>query len=302
MAQSLGDVGTLTHYLAAFHWMIVHLGAGEVYYGQATNSWEFLASILAVLIGVVLFSTMVSSATNSLAQIQQNHADHLRQLSMVHRLGRQHHIPRELFKRITRFIRTEISELTRKRVDYNQIDILGMLSRPLYEELVYYIHVQDFQVHQLFEQTMTRNPSLLHGLIRILESLYLGTGDYLFHERAEAESIFFGSAGQFIYESSLYDEDLLLGQGRWFSEPVLWAKWFYEGSLQSKTPSRLTTIKALQFVDVIKDTPAAWTDYAKYSEDYLENLLNQREEIPFDIHMAFPSKQVADDDDSIDSG
>lgn len=282
-AYNWPDTSLGYHYLTSYHWIIFHLGVGGVTI-QPQNSGERVVAILMVLSGIVVFSGFVSSATNSLAQLQQKQAQFNRQVGLFHRFCSHNGIPRRLCKRIMRFLQVEMSQLNKQQADHHGLEILDKLSGPLYAELLYHLHRPNMSKHALLGTVVPREPHVTKRLASLIGTKYLATGDALFERGMEADSMFFVCSGELEYTREGW-EPHDVEAGRWFSEPALWVeRWHHEGCLRADAgPSRLILITAADFVQEISKAPALWANVTGYALSYLELMNESFTVVSFDI-------------------
>jgi hypothetical protein len=239
------DVGL--QYLVSLHWSLSQFSGGLEEFGPTSASERFYT----VLIWVVSFISglvMLSFLTSSLTQQYIIGGSGARQMATLKKYLNQNKIPKNLIKRLCRSAKHAISG----DLQPDSVDLLHVVSEPLRIEMHYEMYSRVVNVHPFFQDFLFQGNQTMRRICHTCMSmLLLDAGDVLFmrFEEPADPRMYFVFSGMFEYEDK-YLEKHQVGEKMWCSEPVLWAAWRHQGTLQASCDAKMVVIEAEQFQDV----------------------------------------------------
>lgn len=264
--------GIIHRYACSYHWSIAQFGVGNVGI-EAKSTAEHIFSVVVLLCALVLFSCLVSSATNALARYQQQRTDELRQFGLFRRFCRQTGIPRSLTKRAMNYLEYESRELQR-RIDHQEVGLLSRLSEPLVAELMYWKYLPHMQTNPLIDFLCRESSLVMHKVaIEALSAKLGGRNDVLLTFGEQADQVFYIIGGELHYKWRQEPDNIIRVQhGMWIGEPAIWTLWLYLGDLQAVTGCSLLVVNVQKFGEAIGKNPEIWGTAVMYAEAFVDYL------------------------------
>lgn len=200
----------------------------------------------------MLAAMIVSGLTSSLTQLNIMSSERSKQFSMLRKYLIQNRISQELALRVQRNARHAIAEQQRMMPE-DRVEVLSLISRPLYVELHYELYSPVLELHPFFERLSTALPYVMRVVCDQATSTILASaGDIIFHagEFPTTPMMYIICDGILIY-IDVADKTTVLSQGQWVSEPNLWIRWMHRGMLQATGDCRIVALDAGVFQDVL---------------------------------------------------
>lgn len=272
--NDISGAGIIHRYACSYHWSVSQFGVGNVGI-EAKSTAEHIFSVVVLLCALVLFSCLVSSATNALARYQQNRTDELRQFGLFRRFCRQIGIPRQLTKRALNYLEYE-SRMMQRNIDHNEVGLLARLSAPLVAELMYYKYLPHMQTNPLLEFLCREGSLVMHKVaIEALFSKMGGRNDVMLSFGHQADEVFYVMHGELQYSwHQQFEHRREVKVGQWVGEPSLWTMWLHLGDLIATAGIHLLVVDVVKFGEAIKKNPELWATVVMYAGAFVQHLKN----------------------------
>merc|ERR1712224_12527 len=140
----------------AAHWALTQFTPASMAV-QAHNVAERVFSIVVLLLGLVTFSSFVSSITNAMTQLRNLSTHNQNQVILLRRYLRQRNVSLELSARIIRYLKFGMVSQSQS-VQANQLSYLGLLSTPLRAELEHSVQKVNLNTHPIFGMLINSEP------------------------------------------------------------------------------------------------------------------------------------------------
>jgi hypothetical protein len=239
-------------YLTAFHWALTQFTPGSMSV-QPENPLERAFSIGVLVLGMVIFSSIISSITQVWNNLQNMSTLYDKQLWNLRRYLREQSISTELVTRLIRYAEHVIRPKLRK-VPKEEVQMLHMLPASLFMDVNLEIYDQDLEVHPLFADLLQSQRGLMQYLCRdAIQEIMLSQYGELFGPGQIAGQMYFMREGRLTYWCRHLDEKTHVGKEddhKWLGEAVLWTNWVHQGSCEAETESTVIALSSKKFVEL----------------------------------------------------
>jgi len=238
-------------YWSALHWSVTQFTPGSMHV-QPHNIMERVFAVAVLLFAMIVFSSFVSSVTNSMALLFGRNSQDSHQQWVLRKYLQQRSISRDLTIRVNRYI-SFMLEAKRNSIQHEDVLFLDLLSGPLLDELNFELHSDHLMVHPFLAELGRQMPAVLRKLCSIaVKNVSLSRGDALFSPGASCTEMYIVVSGLLSYKQEHQgDAHELLRNGNWCSEAVLWTPWYHRGRMRSKQDSQLVAIDSSKFREVL---------------------------------------------------
>eukprot|EP00448_Togula_jolla_P038783 CAMPEP_0170635714 /NCGR_PEP_ID=MMETSP0224-20130122/37377_1 /TAXON_ID=285029 /ORGANISM="Togula jolla, Strain CCCM 725" /LENGTH=336 /DNA_ID=CAMNT_0010965249 /DNA_START=30 /DNA_END=1037 /DNA_ORIENTATION=+ len=239
-------------YLTSLHWSLTQLTPGSMDV-QPQNIPERAVAVMVLVLGLVVFSSIVSSITAAMNSLKSITARYNRQRWVLRRFLREQGISPELITRVTVYSDNIIKPRLRE-VSLSDVELLKLLPRSLYMDVVLELNDQDIEVHPFFRALHVTNRVVMQKVCNVaLQQVVLSEGDVLFSLGETAHSMFFVKSGEMKYARLRHNhtwEREQLEKKHWFCEAVLWTAWVHQGNMRANSDSELSAVDSLKLQEV----------------------------------------------------
>lgn len=272
------DRSDVFQYMTSFHWSMAQLTLGAIEV-SATNSWERAYSIVLLLCGLLFSATLVSSLSATLIDFQMRMNETHQKVRTLRNFLRQHKVDTTLCHRVMQQAEQRVAN--KEKLTDEDVPALSMLSASLRAELRFQIFCPYIQRHPLFRLWV----NLSHVTARQLcfddggrgsavNFLFLQPLDELFVSGTKSDTAYYFISGELSYiqdpESSPVDSltKVPVQEGRWLSEPSLWAHWIHVGTAEAFSQCQILCIAAAGVVRTIQKHQVIKEISTEYSSHY----------------------------------
>lgn len=243
-------------YLTALHWALTQFTPASMEV-VPHNSAERIFAMFTVLLGVVTFSSFVSSITGSMAQMRMINMDRHRLIDSVRRFILNHRLSLDTGMRIHNFVRTNDSRVRKRDVDVSVLNRLpDMLRLDLRREMFLPVLIK----HPLFwhHQRCIKDTSLSRICDMAMSEKFLGgEADQCFSYGQRANEMYFVSSGGCRYilgpnsdqQQNTTIHDVM--EGSMVAEATLWVVWHYRGSLDTNGTCDLMALNLQRYLNAV---------------------------------------------------
>eukprot|EP00747_Dinoflagellata_sp_TGD_P194498 gnl/TRDRNA2_/TRDRNA2_61986_c0_seq1.p1 gnl/TRDRNA2_/TRDRNA2_61986_c0~~gnl/TRDRNA2_/TRDRNA2_61986_c0_seq1.p1 ORF type:complete len:742 (+),score=129.03 gnl/TRDRNA2_/TRDRNA2_61986_c0_seq1:103-2328(+) len=267
---------TYTRYFISLHWSITQFTPGSMPV-QPQNLQERFFSILVLLLGLVVFSSFVSSITATMNRLRNLSAAQATQYWLLRKYFREHKISHELCARVNRYVSVVVWS-QQKFTQQKDVALLQLLSGPLRTELQGELWKPKLISHPFFERLDHKSQDFVRDVCgSCVDQVLLSRGDVLFNSGKEADKMYFLWRGFMAYDSRdnlkghIMDAESL-HEGQWCCEAVLWMRWIHQGRMRAKIECDLMTLAADKFRDVAMRHPAHFRFPRRYAHAFLSTM------------------------------
>lgn len=259
---------------------------------QPQNPMERLSAIAVLVLGMIIFSSIVSSITAATNQLKGLNAKYDKQRWCIRRFFRERQISVALITRVLRYSDAMVQPKMRN-VMIDEVILLRHLPQSMYMDLMLELYDQDIMVHPFFMALNQTSTVVMQNICGMIEMIALAEGDYLFHWGEAARSMYFVVRGELKYESDGgTPKQRNTGEERhpatkikrrgWVCEAVLWTDWVHTGSVQALTDSEVIGLDNEKFQAVLHTHRAHIWLAKKYGQEFIRqmNLLSAAGEGP----------------------
>jgi len=254
-------------YLTALHWSITQFTPGSMNV-QPVNSVERLYSVVVLVLGMVVFSSTVSSITAATNNLKDINAVYKHQIWTMRRYFREQKISAALTHRVLRYTEAIIKPKYQK-VNVDQVKILPLLPQMLTKEIAREMYEKHLTVHPLFDALSDTNTSLMQMLCCIVKESMLEKGEMIFSPGQVCTSMYFVSHGTLEYFLWQEARAETLESKTSFCEAVLWTPWVHQGRMYARYESTIIALDAKQFHEVAQSFSADMEMLRIYADEFV---------------------------------
>jgi len=253
-AESYGDFGFSFQYLTAFHWTLTQMTPGSMPV-QPTNSQERVFNIVCLFLGLLFFSSVISSMTTGFTQLKMLALERERKINELESFLRQKSISREMAVAVKKQVLRRMSQ--RKPLEMGDITVLPMLSLTLREELMFDLCKQNLRGHELFRLVEQTDTTVLRNIsTKAVSFKALLPQDVLFVADIMCDDAYLVSAGSIDYTeqfSSLSlitrvgvsaEDSFVVQQNEWLCWAALWSHWIHVGKAEARSVSEVMVLNS----------------------------------------------------------
>eukprot|EP00747_Dinoflagellata_sp_TGD_P224188 gnl/TRDRNA2_/TRDRNA2_96373_c0_seq1.p1 gnl/TRDRNA2_/TRDRNA2_96373_c0~~gnl/TRDRNA2_/TRDRNA2_96373_c0_seq1.p1 ORF type:complete len:436 (-),score=53.06 gnl/TRDRNA2_/TRDRNA2_96373_c0_seq1:34-1281(-) len=286
------DDDTYVRYFVSIHWSITQFTPGSMPV-QPQNLSERVFAIGVLLLGLVVFSSFVSSITSTMTRLRNLNAKHATQNWLLRKYLREHSISRELCARVNRYVAVVVFS-QQKFTQQKDVALLALLSGPLHIELQKELWKPKLVLHPFFSRLDHKCQDIMRDVCcNCVTQVLLSRGDVLFGRGKEATHMYFLWRGFMSYDSRDVSqghgtEVMTLQTGEWCCEAVLFTRWIHQGRMRAKIECDLMALDGSKFRDILKQHPAHFGFPLAYAQAFIESLVTSKKTEPVhDMQMSF---------------
>uniref|UniRef100_A0A7R9ZW14 Cyclic nucleotide-binding domain-containing protein n=1 Tax=Pyrodinium bahamense TaxID=73915 RepID=A0A7R9ZW14_9DINO len=262
-------------YSTAFHWSLTQFTPASMEVVPASTG-ERVFAVCVIFMGLVMFSSFVSSMTQSMTHLRQLSSNERQQSQSLRRYIAENNLSGELSSRIMSVIRAAKVKEGRMRLQICDVKAFKFLPRTLIGQLHMEVFAPVICMHPIFGELRTTDTNRFYRLcLEALEERTVTRSEEVFLLGSKGENMYFVTGGKLSYiheyiadeEGPLMDEVL---PGSRVSEIALWARWEHRGRLTAAAPSQLLRMSAQGFQTSIR-TSTLTTELQLYARLFVAN-------------------------------
>lgn len=307
-------------YATSLHWSLAQFtpAPNEIF---PQNVYERVFATAILVFAMVAFSSFVSSLTTAMMQLRNLMSSETRHFWLLRRYLRDWKVRPQIKNRILRYLEYAYQRHQQK-VQEKDVKLLGLLSRPLQEEL----RQDTLKVH-LFTHALFSDCRLhVRTFSKALSASWFAPADRFFECGEQAVEMLFLASGEMEYylgdlEGQAHlDEKILVGgslssitghtilsdyteatqedadivvTGEWVCEPVLWTSWAHLGDLFALTECQIVAVDATGFANSVRTNLLLWQYMQLYADSFMKRLNStDYEELTDLMHRVFDPKNT----------
>jgi len=293
------ELSLLYRYVTSYQWSFAQISMGSMDI-LPHSLFERTFAILVMMLGIFMFSSMISSWTAAVAQIHKLRSDESTQVWVLRRFLNDHRISKPLQQRIQRYAEF-VYHQQRERMSRDGVSLLGVLSEQLYNKLECEIYAPYLSVHPHFHHMMKR-AFMARVCGKAVSTIEMARTEVVFYTGEPGYNFFVCMYGELIYMAQNCDSrpdnhsvsHTEIHKGDWVAEATLWMQWTHVGELRASSECKLVSVKAAEFGQQLQlSDPKSWSDVQKYALAFVE-LVNelQHNHMTDLLHLAFTPYDV----------
>jgi len=254
---------TYLQYVTALHWSFTQFTPAGMEI-HPSNFAERLYTVVTVFFAMITFSSFMGSITANMTALRRLSSEPATQQKILHDYFTEHGISAELGTRIWGYLKKNHFEHKKKALR-KDIAVLKILPPSISGDLNEELYVPTIkQVPFFFHYGLLH----YHGIRAICDGVVsearLTLGERLFHAGTCAETMYFVTIGKMLYEHRDPRLSAVVEKCHWVTEPCLWMKWYYCGTLEAETSCQVLGIDSKKLRAVIAEQARARTYVRNY--------------------------------------
>jgi hypothetical protein len=258
-------------YLTSLHWSLTQFTPGSMNV-QPLNPIERAVAILVLVLGMILFSSIVSSITQATNKLKDINGSYNKQVWLLRRYFRQNAISLKLMSRVTRYS----DAIIRPRycqVSHADVELLRLLPTSVYLEVMRELYQNHLQVHPFFMSIKRRNRRVFQLVCsHCLQNMMVPKLDEVFTPGLTAHWMYFVKMGNLVYTIDHADISEPVSPGSWCCEMVLWTPWTHQGTMRTNDDCELIALESEAFRDVVARHRIDLGMLSKYGAEYVRRM------------------------------
>jgi len=239
-------------YATSLHWSLTQFtpASMEVY---PKNEIERVFTIVSILFGLLMFTSFISSMTNTMTHLRQLNFEKRRQAELMKQYMFVNGVSLETGKRIQSFLRHQNTK-ERRRLHMTDIHAFRLLPQHLEERLSVEVYTPVVTRHSFFVRLRDNDELAFSGVCNLaMSEKSLNRGEELFRLGSGGSAMYFTVTGRMCYQFGFQeDEPIMVGKETWMCEAVLWTSWEHRGRLTGSAPvSEIMGVNAKEFHTIV---------------------------------------------------
>mmetsp|Transcript_31936 Transcript_31936/g.74772 ORF Transcript_31936/g.74772 Transcript_31936/m.74772 type:complete len:817 (+) Transcript_31936:95-2545(+) len=287
------DEGWLAHrksdfwfhnYVLSLYWSIANFTPGSSGLQPVTTA-ELTFQVVVLFFALVVFSVFVSSTTSLITTLLGLQSAERKKWVRFKQFLTQQQFPLEFRDRVSRYVQNALGN-NRSKVKMEDVELIEVLSKPLREEVLSFLHLSTLQAHHFLKMLSNINAALIGKVTtQALSEGSFSKGDAIFTFGERIEKMSFVVSGSLSYvrpsrsshvsfAEALVEkpEQPRLAPSDHFCEAALWTKWRSRGSMNADEDCDLLDLCGSKFRKTITGHQYVATLVRQYAEAFVEDL------------------------------
>lgn len=255
--------GKITYqYFTSLHWAFCQVTPASMEV-HPRNAMERGISLVVIVVGMIMFSSFISSITSTMTQLRNIEAERIKQETALHRFFEQHKISVETGKCIVDWSKVN-NQRGRKLLHQEEVPMLCGLPGSLRCKLREEVFASRLTWHPLFKAFQGMADGFVRKLCDVAVSEHrMADGQELFSKGIKASSMYFVRTGTLSYSMGVVDSHEV-GKRCWLSEVALWCSWVHRGTASSKGSSEVLALDVARFHEVLQRCPKSLRRFVRH--------------------------------------
>jgi len=234
-------------YMTSFHWALTQFTPGSMNV-QPQNTLERAFANMILVLGLIIFSSIVSSITNSTNSLRSASSLYSRQIWEFRKFCKQEQVSAEVILKVMKYADCIIAPRL-GRINVHDVTLLKLMPPSIYIEVIQEIYDKHLTCHPFFEVYSKLDSDGMYNIYQQLTQMALDDQNILFSHGHTAHSMYFVIEGGFRYvmEPAQKKDPKLLFAGTWCCEAALWTHWVHQGTMQSIEGGDVVVLSAERF-------------------------------------------------------
>eukprot|EP00928_Gymnodinium_smaydae_P013382 TRINITY_DN14884_c0_g2_i1.p1 TRINITY_DN14884_c0_g2~~TRINITY_DN14884_c0_g2_i1.p1 ORF type:complete len:710 (+),score=113.27 TRINITY_DN14884_c0_g2_i1:43-2130(+) len=256
----MDDVHWSYAYLTSWHWSVCQFtpGSNEI---QPQNPFERAFNILMLVMGMVIFSTVLGNITLAMKTLRHYESKFDNQLAVLRRYFKQTKLSTQLLHRVSVYSDSVVKPKL-YQVQLADVTLLARLPVQMRREVFMELRAHYLVVHPLLHVTQVMGKHIIETLCDGVTESSLSTRAHAFSPGEAAKEMFFVTYGKvkYIMQTEDDEDEVTFIEGgtsasSYFLEVVLWTPWICRGVAAASTDSELMSLGADVFQGVFSLHP-----------------------------------------------
>mmetsp|Transcript_12607 Transcript_12607/g.28573 ORF Transcript_12607/g.28573 Transcript_12607/m.28573 type:complete len:1039 (-) Transcript_12607:147-3263(-) len=250
------DQSYLYQYFTSVHWAVAHITLGGMDV-TATSSSERLFSIVCLILGLLIGSTVVSSLSAKMVEYHMQRNEKEMKVRRLRVYLRENHVDIRLALLVIRQVRRRLSK--KPRLVERAVPLLELLSTAFKVQLRVAVFRPHLTRHPLLRLLDSLDAAAVQQLcFRAMEYCVVDELDEVFTPGKVSPAAYVPINGCLVYSQDpssfphLTEHVSEQVRDSWISEASLWCHWIHVGTLEAKRTSLLMCINAESFSQVLQ--------------------------------------------------
>jgi len=266
---SFNDPSWLYKYLTSIHWALTQFTPGSMEV-QPQNTQERAFAISVLLLGLIVFSSIVSSITTAINNLKSMNARYGKQIYLLRKYFRQQRLSVALMGRVSKYADTMIQPTVNK-VSLKDVELLKMLPDNLCREVSLELYQPVLTAHPFFKLFFKLSRGVMQKLCANLTQVALSQDDELFAPGQAAQTMYFVQFGTLVYDMEDFGNDPVIVKAHdWFCEAALWTQWVHQGAMVATAGCDLVTLDGETFRNMMAHHRADLWLPRRYAKAFLQ--------------------------------
>jgi len=282
-------------YSTAFHWALSQILSGGVEMIGALNSLERGFSILSLLFGLIIVSSLVSLLSAALMQVKMEQQEQTDKIVILRQYLSQYGVNSSMASSVQRQVKARMQR--KKNIRETDVVCLSLLSEHLRTELRYTTigpKLLEYPLLRTCQQMSEVN--VKQACFKAVSERFLGSGDALFQPGQDASGAYYLTRGTLTYSvrrnTGPLDKDITqkVSKGTLFVEAGLWCEWQHVGAAMSNGMCSALHIDAAECMKALERSPDLQIVVPAYAASFHNRLISAsppNSDWPTDIAVPF---------------
>ena len=252
-AQTYGDCDFWFQYSTAFHWTLTQMTPGSMPV-QPTNSKERVFNIVCLLLGLLFFSSVISSMSAAFTQLKSVAYEREHRIHQLETFFRQKGVSQKMAVAVKKQMLSRMSQ--RKPLQISDIQAIPMLSLTLRADLMYELSRRYLRGQPLFRLVEQTDPGVLRNMsAKAVSFKVLLAQDVLFVHDDPCDEAYVVASGAIRYEEKFFISSLKVHEKQddaifdvmpkeWLCWAALWSQWVHLGKAEAVPVSEVIVLNS----------------------------------------------------------
>mmetsp|Transcript_64361 Transcript_64361/g.199285 ORF Transcript_64361/g.199285 Transcript_64361/m.199285 type:complete len:692 (+) Transcript_64361:104-2179(+) len=275
-------------YATSLHWAVTQFTPASMEVNPK-NALERTYAIAVILVGLVMFSSFLSTITGSMTTLRVEHQRRMKQIDDIRRYVNQHGISVALSLRISAFVSAH-RLAARGRVARKDVTLIRALPKNLKSMLDWEVYEPLLSRHAFLRHCAERSSSaMLQICTGAVQEVLKSPGEELFHGGEAASGMYIAVWGAMQYFQGFdedHPQDILGRSGAIIAEHALWLRWVHQGRIFALTACSFLRLSPQGLMDALAFHPhlvLSCRAYARHLRARLQELLQLGEVVVVDM-------------------
>lgn len=268
------QVSFIYQYLSSLHWAMAQILAGNTSL-EARNSFERVFNMVCLLVGLLLFSTLVSTISSKMTHLRMLQQEQRSWLLQLHRFIRTKNVDPQVGMAVVKQVKMSMQE--RKPVDLTSLEAWRFMSQANKDDMHWEVCRPILLQHRFFLTMAQCHPDAIAQIgIKGVSFKSLMNQEVLFCPGEKCEHVYSVVIGRMEY-TQVPGSSLVAAKTRtslkerdWFCEGALWTTWTHVGKMAAAQGSELMAVSVARVVDTLSLFPDLCTLAAEYGRAFHE--------------------------------
>ena len=282
-AETYGDFGFWFQYSTAFHWTLTQMTPGSMPV-QPANSKERVFNIVCLFLGLLFFSSVISSMSAAFTQLKSLAHEREHRIHQLETSFRQKGVSHKMAVAVKKQVLSRMSQ--KKPLQISDIQAIPMLSLTLRADLMYELSRRYLRGQPLFRLVEQTDPGVLRNIsVKAVSFKALLAQDVLFVHDDPCDEAYVVTSGAIRYEEKFSHGCLKVLERQddaifdvmpkdWLCWAALWSHWVHVGKAEAVPVSEVIVLNTLAVWECIAHSVELSAFFESYSVTFHQRLVS----------------------------